>query len=791
YNQITDIRFLEKLTRLSSLDLRSNQISDIRPLSKLDKLKKIVLNDNRITDLSSIWEFLIHQGLTVAWKDSYDTKNSEINLKNNPFTTPPVEVVQEGQEAVVNYFRQLEEQDGTEPLYEAKLLIVGEPGAGKTTLLKKLENPDYVVPEGGDKTLKSTVGINILEGWTFPYLQDDRISFKANIWDFGGQEIQYMTHHFFLTPRALYVLVADDRKQNTEFDYWFRIINLLGRESDHEKISVLVVLNEINHQSVTNFNVSDYRRDYPGMDIWVCEVDFSKNDFRSASLRTTIQEMLCTLPHVGDPLPRLWRSIRDDLFTCRNEKAHITFEDFAAVCGEVRNGKRLTREEDQRYLSRYLHRLGVMLHYQDDDSLANFVILRPQWAVDAVYSVLQDAKVEKNQGHFSAEDLKAIWKNYTPDERSRLLSLMKKDKFEICYPSPKGDDHYIAPQLLPSARPDYLWDNAQAMKFRYLYPFMPKGLISRFIVRTNEDIASEGSLVWKEGVVLASSNKDCRAQIIQRKTIKEGLEVLDIELIGAERERKYLLRHIMQVVESIHQKSFRHISFERMVPCNCEHCADNPTPTFFEYSELLKYEDQNVPTIRCSNIIIKDVPVRELLEGVFEKEAIDSMLEQQGQRRHEGYGGINIYMPPYPEMQPRQPLELNPSPSPPQPEAPKKWYENIPWWVWSVVAFFGVLLYSQWVIGNAKVSVGLGVAAALWVFSINPSRRYMSVLWALVGIFLAINSFTLQVLLNIVSPDQSSKGHFKFEISDPSDWISAVLLLLIPVFGWLDYKSRK
>ena len=38
--------------------------------------------------------------------------------------------------------RQLE-AEGTDYLYEAKLLILGQPGAGKTSLGKKIEGPTY------------------------------------------------------------------------------------------------------------------------------------------------------------------------------------------------------------------------------------------------------------------------------------------------------------------------------------------------------------------------------------------------------------------------------------------------------------------------------------------------------------------------------------------------------------------------------------------------------------------------------------------------------------------------
>ncbi len=541
----------------------------------------------------------------------------QLDVDENPIENLPRETVEEGNAAILNFFKQIEEQEGTVPLYEAKLLIVGEPGAGKTTLLKKLENPKYIVPAKGDPEVKSTVGINIYEGWEFPFNEDSSIDFKANLWDFGGQEIQYMTHHFFLTPRALYILVADDRKQNTEFDYWFRIINLLGKENDEEKINVLVLLNEINHISISNFSLSKYRDDYPGMRIEMLEVDFSVKDHRSEGLVPNIQRLLCGLPHIGDELPRLWVPIRDDLIEIRKKRPHITFKEFAAVCSKVRGGKQLQKEEDQRFLSRYLHRLGVMLHYQEDDFLDNFVILNPQWAVDAVYSVLQDSRVVKNHGRFTKQDLKEFWKEYDADERARLLTLMLKDRFEICYPSPISDV-YIAPQLLPNEPPEFEWDSASTLKFRFQYPFMPKGLISRLIVRLSDLIAGNGNQVWNEGVLIEDKN-DCQAQIIQEKTVKEGLEVLEIEVQGGVHERKYLLNYVRNEVRKIHEKSFKHIDYEEMVPCICEDCNGDPQPKFFEYSELLKYQEGNVPEIDCSKDKIKRVSVKALLEGISEE----------------------------------------------------------------------------------------------------------------------------------------------------------------------------
>ena len=54
-----------------------------------------------------------------------------------------------------------------------------------------------------------------------------------------GQEIYHATHQFFLTKRSLYALVADTRKEDTDFYYWLNVVELLSDNSP-----MLIILNE-------------------------------------------------------------------------------------------------------------------------------------------------------------------------------------------------------------------------------------------------------------------------------------------------------------------------------------------------------------------------------------------------------------------------------------------------------------------------------------------------------------------------------------------------------------------
>lgn len=620
YNKISDITPLVELSNLQLLDLSSNKISDITPIARLSNLQLVNLQYNQIRDLIPLMMLLKTERL--AQLEVYKFENSFI-LFNNPIENPPKEIVEQGNAAILNYFKALEEQ-GAEPLNEAKLIIVGEPAAGKTTLMETLLDPDFVLCD-----TSSTLGVEVREGWQFTHPQQSETEFSANIWDFGGQQIQYMTHQFFLTPSAVYVLVsANDRKEPTNFPYWFKIIHLLGEEQGRYS-PVLVVLNEKNDKFINKFNFDRklYEKRYPELQIEVCEVDLSKRDEYFQIMRNTIQRMLSRLPHVADPRPARWRDIRDALRERAQIANHISFAEYAAICSE----HSVKGEASQLVFSRYLHKLGSLLHFTDDPSLHNFIILKPQWAVDAVYSVLNDNQVAKNDGYFNRAQLETIWKDkYNFDERCKLLSLMQKENFEICYPLSLQD--FIAPQLLNAERPTFIWDEQDNLRFRFQYKFMPEGIITRLMVRLHELLAcgEQGKqLIWRKGAVFI---KNGSRALVQEEENRESLKIIDIAINGKISERKYLLREIRDAIHAIHRKWFRNIQVEQMIPCICSYCTnpEHKDPRFFEEDVLNRALERGRETVECDKEFI-DVSVKSLLEGVFERNETNQFISGREQ----------------------------------------------------------------------------------------------------------------------------------------------------------------
>ena len=592
-NNLTDISILSELKNLIALYLENNNLTDVSILSELNELSLLSLTNNKITDISFI-------------KDLPKLKN--IFLDGNPdIKEPDKKIIRQGAAAIRSYFLQ-KEKAGTDYLYEAKVLFVGEPEAGKTSVMKKLIDPSYKVNPA--KKEKSTLGIDIRK-WPFELPNNPDIKFKAHFWDFGGQNIQYYIHQFFLTERSVYVLLIDDRKDNSNVDYWFNIIKLLGKGSP-----VLLVRNEKNINSSTNFDNIKYEKRYSEFfKIIYCKVDLKKDDGRFEVIRNQLKELLCNLEHVGTPMLTGWIKVREDLEKLR-DRNYIPFSELIKICENYN----IIEEVNQLVLCNYLHDLGILLHYRNESGLADTVFLNPHWITKAVYTILDEKHLEKTKGSFSKEWLFEKWgSSYTFDEKNKILLLMQKEDFDICYQLKNTTKKsYLFPQLLNDVTPEQAnnWQRKGSLSFRYRYPFMPKGIITRITVRLSDWIQSE-NLVWKSGVILIKD--DCRA-LIKEDISREGLKVIDISVTGDVRSRKELLSHIRYSMDALHNIEDNKIELEKLIPCCCENCIASEDPGYFELSRLQNFVKADQHKINCEKVIpFSEVKIEELLEGVVKK----------------------------------------------------------------------------------------------------------------------------------------------------------------------------
>ena len=585
-DEISDLYWLQ------TLYLRGNQISDISFLGNLTGLFALDLSYNEISDISFLKTLIVEKGLDINWENF----GTGIIIENNPLTAPPPEIIKRGREAVLNWFSQREKVK----LYESKLLIVGQGEVGKTWLMNRIVTGK--TPEDG----KTTEGIEI-NRWEFD--AENIRNFRINFWDFGGQEIYHATHQFFLSKRSLYLFVWDARKDEdriTSFDYWLNVISLLSNNSP-----VIIVMNKCDERSKA-IGQDTLKAKFKNI-ISFHEVS-AKTGQGIELLKEDLKKHILQLPQIGDKLPKVWTDIRSELESLG--QSIIKNKEYKAICAKFGQN-----EKEADFLSDYFHDLGIFLHFRNNHILNDIVFLKPDWATNAVYKIIDTKEVIKNSGKFNFNELKTIWKEYDEDKYIYLIELMKK--FELCFQIGESNN-FIVPELLKPEFSGLDWDYSYNIRFEYKYTFMPAGIITRFIARQHKKIKDE--IYWRNGVIIQRNST--KALIVSEPLNRK----IDIWING--NEAKEFLFYIRSDIEEIHS-TLNNPDVKKMYPCNCDECAVSSEPHFFD-SEMLfkfKYEKKlevvqcqksglhvNIDRLRGDMMLKKDVALEKVFEIVANNE---------------------------------------------------------------------------------------------------------------------------------------------------------------------------
>ncbi|MBD2462531.1 leucine-rich repeat domain-containing protein [Oscillatoria sp. FACHB-1407] len=612
-NNISDFSSLGELTGLTSLDLSSNNITDCSSLGELTGLTLLRLTNNNIKEIP---QWLADGRLAIEIDHKY--ASNCINLYNNPIEEPPLEIVRQGNAAILSYYAQLATQ-GQDHLYEAKMLIVGEGEAGKTTLAHKIPEPNCALPHVDDRTR----GISI-RTHTFSCRKRDQSEgseardFHLNIWDFGGQEIYHYTHRFFLSKRSLYVLVADNRKDDTDFNYWLNIIELFASNSP-----LIIVLNEKGDVQ-RSLNRADLLSRYPDSIKEIVSVNFKTQEEPDPtkaqqrlkaihSLIGHIEHCAQNLPHIGEAVPARWVDVRQAIE--QDDRNYIYRQQFDEIC----QAQSITASQDIDTLLGYFHDLGILLHFAENPLLRDRVILNPTWATNAVYRIFDNDSIKAKAGRFSRQDCAAIWSD--PQYRHMhdvLIELMKN--FRLVYEIGDTGD-LVAPQLLPSNTPTYPWDETQNSHMQLRYDaFMPKGIFWQFAVTMYRYIHNH-NWVWRNGMVIRRGNTWAE--------VKEDLNLRRISLRFYGPSIAEFRAVIVDELDTISQ-SYHRLLYDKMIPCQCDECKDGNQPHFFNYTVLKRRQETGKKsTIECE-ISEEDVSLKLLLDGFEVQKILETLPDKKG-----------------------------------------------------------------------------------------------------------------------------------------------------------------
>ncbi|MFC1637339.1 COR domain-containing protein, partial [Planctomycetota bacterium] len=446
---------------------------------------------------------------------------------------------------------------------------------------------------------ETTRGIDVHH---YEFVTSGNRTFRLNVWDFGGQQIYHATHQFFLTKSSLYVLVDDTRKDHKSihdegFKYWLEVVEALS-----ERSPVLIFQNEKGGRS-KKIDEAGIRGRFPNV-LQTYRGDLDKAD-SAKELRQAIEFHTQNLPHIGDEVPAKWVTIRAAIEQEAKDKPYISQDRYF----EIYRGYLDFDRTKALHLSRYFHDLGVFLHFQDDLALEKTVILQNRWATEAVFKILDDEEVKNKLGHFTLEDCRRLWASSEyEDKHLELLALMAK--FELCYLlADTSRETWLAPQLLSPSKPGELedWADPADLVLCYRYKFLPKGMISRLMVRMHRFV-KQPERSWTTGVLFQHE----QTQVLVEVTT-QGDEIV---LRARGPENKALLSVIVSDLDALNA-SFRGLEDKvgKWVPCICEKCVGATSPELFEQMRLFQRKRDNKLTIECPTSY-SDVSVLELLDGL-------------------------------------------------------------------------------------------------------------------------------------------------------------------------------
>ncbi len=594
---------IRPLTGLTVLDISQCGIALLPEwLCHFTQLEVLWLNPSNLSDLPS-WLL--------------ELKNlGQLYLDGSPLSPELAAVYKEGLDAVKRYLRVKAEAQVV--LNEAKLILIGEGEVGKSALLGALRGDDWV------ERRDSTHGIEIK-----PVKVTDRANgteITLNGWDFGGQRVYRPTHQLFFSAPAVYLVVWKPREgpQQGFVKEWIRLVK--HREPDAK---ILVVAThggpgarqpDIDRQELWDLFGKETVIDFFHVDSRPPNED-TKTSRRSGDcqgmkeLKETIARVAASLPEVGRSVAKRWQDVRQALKL--TGEAYLPLDSVLAICSE----HKMSDDEAQDFI-RISHRLGHLIHYDQDPRLKDMVVLKPDWLATAMSFVLDDEETRSKHGLVKFSRLGKLWSDKSREMEFRypatvhpmFVALM--ERFDLSYRvagSPLGgqsDETSLIAQLVPDIRPEIdiarEWpeqvqtsDEQQVQICRIVdakgQSAAAEGLFYQLIVRLHKfslgRVDFNASVHWQRGLIL---DDDYNGRALLEHV---GNDVrISVRAAYPGNLLAILTREVKWQVENF----WEGLRCEVVVPC-IEPCGKKqPGTGVFEVQKLIAFKKQGMTVFPCT-----------------------------------------------------------------------------------------------------------------------------------------------------------------------------------------------
>ena len=497
-NKLKRLVFQGDCPKLQLLDASGNGLTAFVLPNGFKQLEYLYLHDNQLTKLNFGGDLPQLAALNVQNNQLKDlptegvsySKLERLNVKGNPlkYEERLINGDASGNADEIIGLLRASFKSGETVNYRAKLIIVGNGRIGKTCLVNRLIGE----PCRDDQTFTHGISIVHLDKRHLPNVKTEELDLR--IWDFGGQEVYYATHQFFLSEEAAYLYawtdktIAEENKEKDKIksptllddkwrnhDYWLDNIRL------HSQGSPILV---IRTHCIKAREVFPFERLNDTYTLKTHPIDFDAKSLETSylvNLEKQLTDIVNNLPLLGSAIPNNYNDVitalEKEKQAGKSELSKIAFADIAQTA-------KIDDKDIERLLS-YLKLTGDIIYFPDNEKLKERIFINPQKLIQQVYKLIENNNaLVKNEGVFDSDYAKQVlgWANWEV-----LIALL--NSFQLIYQKPSiqnKKNEFIAPQYLPRLEDKGRNDKSsfeghkaeKTLRFRLHYPrFMPENVM--------------------------------------------------------------------------------------------------------------------------------------------------------------------------------------------------------------------------------------------------------------------------------------------------------------------------
>lgn len=501
--ELQKIQGLANLVELEELSLNKLGLRELpEDIRNLKKLRNLSLQD---LSLDALPDWLPELGLEF----SLESKSSCIVLKDTYIKDVDMSIFNQSQEMILQWFE--ERKKGNEvPLNEIKVVFLGNGEVGKSYTIARLLS-DGEEP-GESFTGSATPGIAI-ENKEYNI---DGQKVQVHFWDFGGQDILYSMHRMFLTKRTLYVILVDARNESkgNQAREWLDTV-----KSFAEDAPVLLVVNKTDQNPAASIDEETLQRKYGNLKkvVYMSALTATKDEF-NAKFTDSMLELIRQSGSLEIKWPKKWTQVKAGLQNM--QEPYIFSEAYERLCQEC------DVNENQISLLEWFNDLGISFCQCQDYKLRNYVILRPDWMTNAIYTILFNKREEVENGMISLEEIDRLL-NPAPENKDKIHRVMSDTtytwtetnyvldvvrKFRLSY-SVNRDMEFFPMLCKENSKPvaqEYAGD-LDTLEFQMKFEYLPNNVLHRLMVERWTELDTEN--VWLTGARFVQPNTGLSAVV--------------------------------------------------------------------------------------------------------------------------------------------------------------------------------------------------------------------------------------------------------------------------------------